>query len=50
VLGGPDGVVPVVPVEIAQLLTKCSNVTQMISSFSDRLTLGSVNKYNVVNN
>ena len=48
-LGDPDGVVPVVLVEIAELLTKYSNVTQMISSFSDRITLGSVNKYDVVN-
>ena len=49
VLGGHDGVVPVVPVGCAWLLAKCSNVTQMASWFSDRLSLGSVKKYNVIN-
>jgi len=48
VLGGLDGVVPVVPKERARLLAKCSNITQMTSWFSDRLSLGSVKKSNLV--
>ena len=49
-LGGLDGVVPAVRIECASLLAKCSNVRQSTSWFSDRLSLGFVEKSNVVNN